>query len=64
VDLAGHDGRHEEREGGCGEEQVDLAAPYAKRGSDRAHDDEEPEQAPRLLAGHQGDDDAERGAGD
>ena len=62
VDLAGHDGRHEEREGGSGEEQVDLAAPDAKRGRDGAHDDEEPEQATGLLAGHQGDDDAEHGA--
>ena len=62
MDLAGHDGRHEEREGGGREEQVDLAAPDAERSGDRAHDDEEPEQAPRFLAGHQGDDNADRGA--
>jgi hypothetical protein len=63
MDLAGHHGRHEEREGGPREEQVDFAALNAKRGGDCAHDDEEPEQVPGLLVGDQGDDNPEQGAG-
>ena len=62
MDLAGHDGGHEERQGGHREEEVDLAALDAERGGDRAHDDEEPEQVARLLPGYQGDHDAEQGA--
>ena len=55
MDDAGHDGGHEEGEGGHREEEVDRAAPDAEHGGERAHDDEEPEQVARLLARDHGD---------
>jgi hypothetical protein len=63
MDLAGHYGRHEERERGCREQKVDPAAAYKKRGTDRAHDDEDSEHVPRVLARCQGGNDTEDAAG-
>jgi hypothetical protein len=62
MDLAGYDRRHEKRQRGDREEQVDLTAPDAEHGRDRAQDHEDPEQSARFPAGGQGEDDAEQGA--
>jgi hypothetical protein len=63
MDLAGHHGRHEEREGGCREEKVDPAAADAERGADRANNDEDSKQHPWLLARCQGGNGTEDGTG-
>jgi len=54
VDLAGDDGRHEDREGGFGEEQVDLAAPDAARRAIRATMMNNPSRSAWLLPATRG----------